>query len=652
MNAHARFRVAICAVAAAPLLGSACASESEQHPYGDSRYGRSTSALTIPSGVPFLDFDVNHGGSADLALTFDDGPDGEGRTDAVLDILKSKGVQATFFINTNNAIDVNSSSAARNTLSRIIAEGHELVNHTVHHYDFNSTSTNVESELAGVETVLRAVTPTALAKRMVRAPYGNPYFGPQARLDYVAPIVAQHGVHIGWDIDSLDWTCSTSTCVRDNVLGEVDAGKHGVVLMHSPNQLTGLALPGLIDALRARGKQFVPVEQFIVAKYGKPSRQLIHCQTSADCYGGDICGPDKRCGGGSGEPPPPPPPTSGTTLVCTSISVTSGSLSGTASTRCSSLANDDSAYVTWNKRTGTPKTSAHAIYSTSIASVAAMYVDVVYRGDDSTEPLWYWSIQDATTGSWIALGDNSWAGDWVDSAHTFTVSEPARVIDSAGEIRVRFTTSTSKNLAQLDKMVVRVVPATGGSDAGVDSGVDTSVADSGADTSVADSGADTSVADTAVVDSAAPTTDTVSCSAFTALSGSFYGSASSACSGTMSLATKNNVVIGWAASATSTKPSAYLTYTVPAGTSALKLAVSYRGDDATEPAWYWHARNTSTGAWDLIGDNSWAGNWVMTDHTFDVPTSYIAGGRVDIRFTTTSSTNDAELDRMVLLATH
>ena len=88
------------------------------------------------------------GGIADQVRAWvDDGPI-PATTPKILEILAAECVKATFFINTNNAIDVNSSSAARNTLSRIIAEGHELVNHTVHHYDFSSTSTNVETELA------------------------------------------------------------------------------------------------------------------------------------------------------------------------------------------------------------------------------------------------------------------------------------------------------------------------------------------------------------------------------------------------------------------------------------------------------------------------------------------------------------------------
>ena len=61
-----------------------------------------------------------------LALTFDDGPDPEW-TPQILDILKAKGVKATFFVIGANA------ESNPDLVQRIVAEGHEVGNHTFTH---------------------------------------------------------------------------------------------------------------------------------------------------------------------------------------------------------------------------------------------------------------------------------------------------------------------------------------------------------------------------------------------------------------------------------------------------------------------------------------------------------------------------------------
>lgn len=273
------------------LLFSAC-SDGE-------RIGTSRAALSVPSDCPTIDMDAEAPDPSQIALTFDDGPESSGTTAQVLDVLKTAGVKATFFINTNDSIDVLASTAARATIQRMVSEGHQIGDHTVHHYDLALTSTNVASELSGVVDVLRAVAPNALFHRLVRAPFGSPYFGPQDRLDVVAPIVGRYGVHVGWTIDSRDWACTSATdpvaCVKTNVLTLVDAGHSGVVLLHSTQAQTVAALPDLITALRSRGKTFIQVEQLVLAKYGRPSRRLFRCSSGLDCWTGDVCAADGHC---------------------------------------------------------------------------------------------------------------------------------------------------------------------------------------------------------------------------------------------------------------------------------------------------------------------------------------------------------------------
>lgn len=61
-----------------------------------------------------------------VALTFDDGPD-PAFTEAILDILKQKQVEATFFVIGKNA------SQNPSLLRRMVTEGHEIGNHGYTH---------------------------------------------------------------------------------------------------------------------------------------------------------------------------------------------------------------------------------------------------------------------------------------------------------------------------------------------------------------------------------------------------------------------------------------------------------------------------------------------------------------------------------------
>lgn len=210
-----------------------------------------------------------------VALTFDDGPNPE-TTNRILDTLATEKIRATFFLNSRATLDLRTSSEGQKTLLRVIESGHVIGNHTGQHYDLSNTSTDVEAQLKLVEDDLKAVAPCAPPLTLVRAPFGEPYLSgtleAQAR---VFPIVARHGVHIGWSIESRDWTCETATCVVDRVMERIDVGRRGSILLHDTQKVTADALPTLIAELRKRGVTFVTAEKLVRDKYGKPSAALL-----------------------------------------------------------------------------------------------------------------------------------------------------------------------------------------------------------------------------------------------------------------------------------------------------------------------------------------------------------------------------------------
>ena len=99
-----------------------------------------------------------------LAMTFDDGPSAE-YTPRLLDMLKARHIKATFFLIGKNV------QAHPELVRRIIAEGHEVGNHTWDHPQLSKlTDAQATDEIEKTQNAIRAacgVTPTLL-----RPPYG------------------------------------------------------------------------------------------------------------------------------------------------------------------------------------------------------------------------------------------------------------------------------------------------------------------------------------------------------------------------------------------------------------------------------------------------------------------------------------------------
>ncbi|ESZ96056.1 chitin binding protein [Sclerotinia borealis F-4128] len=75
-----------------------------------------------------------------VALTYDDGP--SSYTSDLLDVLKSYGYQATFFItgNNNGKGEIDITAPYPSLIQRMIAEGHQVASHTWSHYSLSNVS--------------------------------------------------------------------------------------------------------------------------------------------------------------------------------------------------------------------------------------------------------------------------------------------------------------------------------------------------------------------------------------------------------------------------------------------------------------------------------------------------------------------------------
>lgn len=205
-----------------------------------------TGPLLVPAGDPALSTSTSPR-PAEVALTFDDGPDPDW-TPQILQVLREKGVHATFF--------VVGSHAAENPglVAQILAEGHELGVHTFTHVDLASVDARrIDVELSYTQSVIAAAT--GRQTRLMRPPYSSttdavtvaqwPAYAEIGTQGYAVALSTQ---------DTKDWT--DPGVARIVAAGVPERGTGGVVLLHDgggDRAQTVAALPALIDRLRSEG---------------------------------------------------------------------------------------------------------------------------------------------------------------------------------------------------------------------------------------------------------------------------------------------------------------------------------------------------------------------------------------------------------------
>lgn len=182
-----------------------------------------------------------------VALTFDDGPSTV-TTGRLLDILKAKGVKATFFVVGSMA------SRAPDLLKREVAEGHEVGSHSSYHQDLSKLgAADLQADVANMDRIFTEVL--GRKAEIVRPPYG-------AVSDIMRGYLGKPMIY--WSVDPMDWKYRDAATVRANVVGATYDG--AIVLMHDIHASTVDAVAGIIDDLRAQGYEFLTVSELAAAR--------------------------------------------------------------------------------------------------------------------------------------------------------------------------------------------------------------------------------------------------------------------------------------------------------------------------------------------------------------------------------------------------
>jgi peptidoglycan/xylan/chitin deacetylase (PgdA/CDA1 family) len=183
-----------------------------------------------------------------IAMTFDDGPHGT-QTPRLLDMLKQRGLKATFFVCGQCVAEF------PDVAKRIVAEGHEIANHSWNHPNLIPMSdTAVREQLDRTHAAVKQAT--GVDMKMFRPPYGN-FTARQRNWAF-----ATYGYKtILWDVDTLDWQHRNPAKTEANALAQTRAGS--IVLQHDIHKTTVDAMPATLDGLMAKGFKFVTVSELV-----------------------------------------------------------------------------------------------------------------------------------------------------------------------------------------------------------------------------------------------------------------------------------------------------------------------------------------------------------------------------------------------------
>jgi peptidoglycan/xylan/chitin deacetylase (PgdA/CDA1 family) len=191
-----------------------------------------------------------------IALASDDGPSSS-YTEQILDILRSYGVKATFFVCGQSV------ERCPEILRRVQAEGHTIGNHSYSHpLPFFRSRAFFAREIDLTQEAIERVTRER--PRFFRPPFGMRWLG-------LYPVLNQRGLRlVSWSDTGYDWKLNTEGIVRKTLK---TLGPGSIILLHDGREAcppervdrsaTVKALPAIIGGAVKAGFTFVSLEELL-----------------------------------------------------------------------------------------------------------------------------------------------------------------------------------------------------------------------------------------------------------------------------------------------------------------------------------------------------------------------------------------------------
>lgn len=195
-------------------------------------------------------FTVDVSGEKVLYLTFDCGYEYENLTSKILDVLKDKGVTATFFCTLDHI------KKETELISRMIKEGHIVGNHSTTHPSFADISREkMANEIEETENYLRENF--GYAAKYFRFPAGEYN---ESALELISSLGYRS---VFWSVAYDDWDTSKvrgKEYATNKIMERLHPG--AVILLHSVSEDNAKALGEIIDKAHQQGYRFESIENY------------------------------------------------------------------------------------------------------------------------------------------------------------------------------------------------------------------------------------------------------------------------------------------------------------------------------------------------------------------------------------------------------
>lgn len=182
-----------------------------------------------------------------VGISFDDGPH-PGMTELYLQVLKKYDTRATFFILGQQV------SIYPELAEKVIHQGSEIGSHSWRHSRLDQME--LDEIVADLQSVAQQVYDTVGKEiSLLRPPYGR------HSETVVAAARELNQQIIMWDVDPRDWEDPAPEKIVASIMDQVKPGS--IIILHEGHQNTLLALPEIIQKLRERNLEPVPVSKLL-----------------------------------------------------------------------------------------------------------------------------------------------------------------------------------------------------------------------------------------------------------------------------------------------------------------------------------------------------------------------------------------------------
>ena len=207
----------------------------------------------------FFGFNENLAGDKTVFLTFDDGP--SAGTDEILNVLKGRGVKASFFVNGK------SNRLLTDKLKNIANAGHAIGMHSFSHR-YNVIYASMENFLDDFyRNFLYIKSETGIEPSILRFPGGSINIFNLANYQSIVAEVLRRGfIYYDWNVSAGDAIVGATTqSIIDNVINGVHlCWGPAIVLMHDNGKAAvSEALGTIIDSLAGEGYEFKVLDNSI-----------------------------------------------------------------------------------------------------------------------------------------------------------------------------------------------------------------------------------------------------------------------------------------------------------------------------------------------------------------------------------------------------